>query len=117
MVYEQEREELLKLFQEKHLKSLNDFTTLNELSQRNENREFKLIILALSNIRQFLTRPRYFYAILDCMNLNYDAKQFDLVKCNELKLAFEIIRTICFHLSKPSYDACFKEYCLIKVMI
>jgi hypothetical protein len=115
MVFEQERDELIKLFKEKHLKALKDFTPLNDLSQNNANNEFKLIVLAISNIRQFLIRPRYFYAILDCINISYGVEEFDFIKCNELKLAFEIIRTICFNLLKPSYDACFKEYCLIKV--
>lgn len=114
MIYDQQREELFKIFKEKHMKILNDFTPLSDLFKKND-KEFKLIVLAISNIREFLSRPRYFYAIIDCININYGVDEFDLIKCNQVKIGFEIIRTICFNLIKPSYDDCFKEYCSIKV--
>jgi hypothetical protein len=114
MIFDNERQELIQLFRIKHLKTLKDFTPISELIKKND-KELKLLRLALTNIRNFLSRPRYFYAILDCVESNHGSEDFNLIKCNELKIAFEIIRTICFNLIKPSNDAGFKEYKRIKV--
>ena len=114
MIFEAERQELIELFKLNHLKTLRDYTPINDLIKKND-KEFKLLCLAISNIKEFLSRPRYFYAILDCISVNYGNEEFDIIKCNEIKIAFEIIRTICFNLTKPSNEPCFKEYAKIKV--